>query len=155
MRACSVVAVNVSMVALTSATWEFGYIAGLGVASVAAREAAVRQFKKSGGSPNGEAAAGIAAAAAPWVTAEVLRARKEEMGGANALPGDHRIYAVWEKVQCSSPSTRLTISTGSVSVKKYESCDAAIRFEVYKFIQKDLLRKVCDWTGATVGRPWR
>jgi len=60
-------------------TAEFGYIAGLGLASVAAREAAVRQYKNSGGSPNGEAAAGIAAAAAPWVTAEVLRARKGEM----------------------------------------------------------------------------
>ena len=88
------------------------------------------------------------------MTAEVLRARKAEMGGANALPGDRRIYTVWEKVQCSSPSTRLTISTGPVTVKKYESCDAAIRFEVYKYIQKDLLRKACG-TGSTVGKPWR
>jgi hypothetical protein len=55
-------------------TAEIGYIAGLGLASVAAREAAIRQYKNSVGSPNGEAAVGITAAAAPWVTAEVLRA---------------------------------------------------------------------------------
>jgi hypothetical protein len=136
-------------------TAEFGYIAGLGVASVASRGEAIRQLKNSGGSPSGEAAVGVAAAAAPWVTAEILRARKGEMGGTNILPGDRRIFTVWEKVQCTSPSKRLTISTGPVTVKKYESCQAAIRFEVYKYIQKELLRKVCDWTGATVGKPWK
>jgi hypothetical protein len=49
---------------------------------------------------------------------------------------------------------RLTISTGPVTVKKYESCESAIRFEVYKFVQQELLRKVCDWMGEKVGTPW-
>jgi hypothetical protein len=136
-------------------TAEFGYIAGLGIASAAARQAAVDQYRRTNNSREGEAAVGIAAAAAPWVTAEVLRAKEGEMRGTNKIGGDRRIYTVWEKVQCTSPSTRLTISTGPVTVKKYESCESAIRFEVYKYIQKDLLRKVCDWTGATVGKPWR
>jgi hypothetical protein len=67
------------------------------------------------------------------------------------VAGDRRIYTVWEKVQCTSPSTRLTISTGPVKVKKYESCGGAIRFEVYKFVQQALLRKICDWMAFTNG----
>ena len=136
-------------------TKEFGYIAGLGLASVAARQTAIDQYRSAHNSSAGEAAIGIAAAATPWITAEAIRARDGEMRGTNAVGGERRIYTVWEKVQCSSPSTRLTISTGPVTVKKYESCESAIRFEVYKYVQKDLLRKVCDWTGATVGKPWR
>lgn len=135
-------------------TAEFGYIAGLGVASVAARQAAIDQFSRVGKASGGEMAVGAAAAAAPWVTAEALRAREGEMSGGNVVAGDRRIYTVWEKVQCTSPSMRLTISTGPVTVKKYESCESAIRFEVYKFVQQELLRKVCDWMGEKVGTPW-
>jgi hypothetical protein len=135
-------------------TAEFGYIAGLGVASVAARQAAIDQCRRVGKASGREMAVGAAAAAAPWVTAEALRAKEGEMRGSNIITGDRRIYTVWEKVQCTSPSTRLTISTGPVTVKKYESCESAIRFEVYKFVQQELLRKVCDWMGANVGRPW-
>jgi hypothetical protein len=136
-------------------TAEFGYIAGLGVASVAAREAAVRKFRSAGGSPDGEVAIGIAAAAAPWVAAEVARAKIGEFTGSNLLAGDRRIYTVWEKIQCASPSTRLTISTGPVTVKKYASCEAAVRFEVYKYVHLELLRKACDFNRETVGKPWK
>jgi hypothetical protein len=135
-------------------TAEFGYIAGLGVASVAARQAAIDQYRRVGKASGREMAVGAAAAAAPWVTAEALRAKEGEMRGNNLVTGDRRIYTVWEKVQCTRPNTRLMISTGPVTVKKYESCESAIRFEVYKFVQTELLRKIGDWMEERVGRPW-
>ena len=75
-------------------TAEFGYITGLGIASAAARQVAVDQYRRTNNSREGEAAVSIAAAAAPWVTAEVLRAKEGEMRGTNKIGGGRRIYTV-------------------------------------------------------------
>lgn len=135
---------------------ELAYILSLGAASAAARETALRQFRaRNGAGHPGEAPVSLSAAAAPWVTAETARARRGELEGTNVVPGDRRIYTIWEKVQCSSESRRLTISQGGVETKKYEDCRAAIRFELYKFVQLEILRKACDWMRQPVGKPWR
>jgi hypothetical protein len=88
------------------------------------------------------------------VAAEVKRARDGELSGVNMVAGDRRIYT-WEKVQCMSESRRLTIDQGGVQTKKYEDCRAAIRFELYKFVQLEILRKACDWMMQPVGKSWR
>ncbi len=135
---------------------EFAYLASLGAASAAAREAAIRQFRARNGQGHpGEAAVSVSAAAAPWVAAEVARAKKGELEGANLIAGDRRIYTIWEKIQCTSESHRLTVDQGGVQTKKYEDCRAAVRFELYKFVQLEILRKACDWMKQPVGKPWR
>jgi hypothetical protein len=135
---------------------ELGYIASLGAASVAAREAAVRRYRQQNGTGQaGESAVAAAAAASPWVAAEVKRASDGNLKGQNIVGGDRRIYTVWEKIQCTSESKRMTINQGGIETHKYESCQAAIRFEVYKYIQLELVRKACDWMRQPVGKPWR
>ncbi len=102
------------------------------------------------------AAIAAAATAAPWVAAEVARAKYSEILGNNPVPGNKRIYTVWEKIQCTYPSTRLTIKVGlAPEIRKYENCQAAIRFELYKYIQLKLIRKICDLLGQDVGKPWK
>jgi len=97
-----------------------------------------------------------ATGAVPWVAAEVARSKYSEILGANPIPGDRRIYTIWEKISCTYPSTRITIKIGpGPEIRKYENCQSAIRFEVYKYIQTKLLRKICDLLGQTVGTPWR
>jgi len=79
----------------------------------------------------------------------------------DALATKRRIYTIWEKVSCTAPVTKtqttLTTLDGlvSVGVTKYNSCEIAIRHEVYKFVQTKLLRKICDGLDQTVGKPWR
>jgi len=97
-----------------------------------------------------------AATAAPWVAAEVARAKYSEILGNNPVPGNKRIYTIWEKIQCTYPSTRISVKVGmSPEVRKYEDCQSAIRFEIYKYIQTKLLRKICDVMGKKVGEPWK
>jgi hypothetical protein len=137
-------------------TRELAYLATLGSMSVAARQRAVALYRsRNGPGRPGEAAAGAAAVAAEWTTAEVSRARLGEMNGVNYLPGERRIYTVWEKIECTSASKRLSMTAAGVTTRKYESCQAAFRFEVYKYIQLEVLRKACDWMGDQVGEPWR
>jgi len=134
---------------------EFAYIGGLSASSITARKQAMKECRRRNCSDSEEAAAGIAAAAAPWVAAETVRAKRGHVEGASELSGDRRIYTVWEKVQCTAPTQKLTVKVrGHVIAKKYNSCRDAIRFEVYKYVQLELLRKFCDFLGEPVGKPW-
>jgi len=47
------------------------------------------------------------------------------------------------------------LTQGGVQTKKYEDCRAAVRLELYKFMQFEILRKSCDWMQQPVGKPWR
>lgn len=99
----------------------------------------------------------MASAAAPWVASEIARNKLSEMTGFNPVKGDRRIYTIWEKIECTYPSTRLTISStlSPIDIKKYESCRATFRYEAYKYVQKELLRRICDGFGSTEGLPWK
>lgn len=97
-----------------------------------------------------------AAAAAPWVAAEIARNKLSQMTGHNPIKGDRRIYTIFEKIQCIYPSTRTTTKVGfTPEIRKYNSCRSAVRYEVYKYIQTKLLRKICNAFGQTEGKPWR
>lgn len=98
----------------------------------------------------------LGAAAAPWVAAEVTRASYAQMTGYNPIKGDRRIYTIWEKIDCTYPSTRTTIHLGGIqAMKKYDSCESAIRYEVYKYVQTKMLRKICNAFGQREGKPWK
>jgi hypothetical protein len=97
-----------------------------------------------------------AAAATPWVAAEIARNSLSSMTGYNPIKGDRRIYTIWEKIDCTYPSTKITTKVGPLpETRKYDSCEAAIRFEVYKYIQTKYLRKICDAFGQKAGKPWK
>lgn len=130
---------------------EFGYLAALSTAGAVAGRQAMEKARKNTDSTEHAYAIGAAAVAGTWVAAEAARARNGDLFASGGITGDRRIYTIWEKVQCSVPSAKLTIATVPVKVVRYESCEAAIRFEVYKFLQLELLRKVCDWMGRGVG----
>lgn len=106
---------------------------------------------------NPETAAAIqaAATAATWVGAEAARLKYAEITGKNHISGGRRVYTVWESVECVYPSTKIEVSGSVGSFAYYESCQAGIKLEIYKFIQTKLLRKICDMTGETVGKPWK
>jgi hypothetical protein len=97
-----------------------------------------------------------AAAATPWIAAEIARNSLSEMTGYNPIKGDQRIFTIWEKIDCVYPSTRITTKIGVLpKVKKYDSCESAIRYEVYKYVQTKFLRKICNAFGQKEGRPWK
>ena len=85
---------------------------------------------------------------------ELTRAKYSDITGDNHLPGKKRIYTIWEKIECHYPSKIIQTRTRAGSKKDYESCKSAVKFEVYKFIQKKLLRKICDYLGQNLGDPW-
>ncbi|MBY0517485.1 MAG: hypothetical protein K2P81_11280 [Bacteriovoracaceae bacterium] len=100
-------------------------------------------------------AAMTASGAAPFLAAEVSRMKAAQLGKGNILSGDRRIYTIWEKVSCVSQSTKVTEQVRPMpSVTFYDSCTSAVRFEVYKYVQLKLLRRICDSFGATEGKPW-
>ena len=72
----------------------------------------------------------------------------------NSTAANRRIYTVWEKISCPSISAKVTIERAGFSISKYESCKSAIRYEVYKFIQTELIRIICDALGQKEGLPW-
>lgn len=72
----------------------------------------------------------------------------------NPSNSNRRIYTVWEKISCPSPSAKITLKRAGFSITRYESCKSAIRYEVYKFIQLDLIRIICDVLGQQEGNPW-
>lgn len=97
----------------------------------------------------------IASGPAPFAAAELARMKMAQLGKDNPLPGDRRIYTIWEKVSCISQSTKVTEQVNPLpSVTFYDSCTSAVRFEVYKYIQLKLLRRICDSLGETEGKPW-
>lgn len=92
---------------------------------------------------------------APFLASEVTRMKAAQLGKGNVLSGDRRIYTIWEKISCVSQSTKVTEQVRPLpSVTFYDSCTSAVRFEVYKYVQLKLLRRICDSFGATEGKPW-
>lgn len=96
-----------------------------------------------------------AAQASTWVAAELARAKYSDLTGHNPLPGDKRIFTVWEKVKCTFPSTARRVRTPTGSVTKYDNCTDAFRHVAYKYFQTKLLRYMCDLFGQQVGKPWK
>ena len=88
--------------------------------------------------------------------AEISRLQKNKITGQNDISGDRRIYTIWENITCSSNSqiTEVTTPVG-FQIKGYDSCSQAIQFEVYKYIQLKLLRRICDNVGFKKGDPWK
>ncbi len=96
-----------------------------------------------------------ATGAAPFLAAELTRMKSAQLGKGNALSGDRRIYTIWEKVSCVAQSTKVTEQVKPLpSVTFYDSCTSAVRFEVYKYVQLKLLRRICNSFGETEGKPW-
>lgn len=92
---------------------------------------------------------------ASFLGAELARMKVAQNGGANPLSGDRRIYTIWEKISCLSPSTKITEQVHPLpSVSFYDSCKSAVQFEVYKYVQLKLLRRICNSFGQLEGKPW-
>lgn len=104
-----------------------------------------------------------ASAAAPWVAAEIARAKYGNILGTNPLPGNKRIYTIWERVQCKAPFVRVDTRGAGFRLTQYydvpdpakrpnfkdlmnagPSCRTAFRHEIYKAFQKRFLRTFCD-----------
>ena len=78
-----------------------------------------------------------------------------ELTGRNLIPGDRRIYTLWEKVDCT-PDFHLThFKTSLFEMKYYSNCKAAVKFEVIKYVHTKLLRKICDLMSQKAGDPWK
>ncbi len=100
-------------------------------------------------------AIGLAARAGTWVAAEIARNKYADITGHNYLPGEKRVYTIWEKIDCLSPSKVTSVSSPLGSYTRYQSCEEAIRYIVYKYFQTKLLRRFCDGIGKKQGDPWR
>lgn len=88
------------------------------------------------------------------IAAEIARNKNAQKNGDNLIPGDKRIYTVWEKIECKSETQKVTTEILGNRLSKYSNCEKAIQLEVYKYIQTKLLRKICDLFGQKVGKPW-
>lgn len=88
--------------------------------------------------------------------AEVARLQTNRISGENSIGGDRRIYTIWEQISCSAQSQITEVTTpGGFQIKQYDSCSRAVQFEVYKYVQLKLLRRVCDSLGFKTGAPWK
>lgn len=96
-----------------------------------------------------------AARASSFAAIEIARAKYADITGKNHLPGKKRIYTIWEKVQCNYPATKIKWKSKAGEFTYYSDCGAAIRYEVYKFVQQKFLRRICDGLGQKVGDPWK
>ena len=93
---------------------------------------------------------------AALVASEIRRLKKADEEGENSLPGDRRIYTLWEKIECKADAVKITTKPlNALKISEYKSCKEAIRFEVYKFIQTELLRDLCDLLKQKQGRPFK
>ncbi|MBF0206356.1 MAG: hypothetical protein HQK53_05650 [Oligoflexia bacterium] len=104
----------------------------------------------------------LGAMAAPWVVSETIRAKYGEIQGKNYLPGDRRIYTIWEKIECTAKARRVDVDISGVNMSRNYldeagniSCKEAIKYEVYKYVQTKLLREICDLIGDKEGDPWK
>ncbi len=94
----------------------------------------------------------------PWVGAEIARAKFEDILGRSLLPGKKRVYTIFEKISC-----RASDATGVPTYKskhgifwKWQSCESAVRYELRKYIQKHMLREICDAVFQDhLGKPFR
>jgi hypothetical protein len=96
-----------------------------------------------------------AATAAAFVGIEASRMKYADITGKNHLPGSRRIYTIWEKIVCTYPAQKTTVEVGGVQTTTYDSCTNAVRYELYKYIQTKLIRRICDAMGEEVGKPWK
>lgn len=90
--------------------------------------------------------AGLSAKLGVWVASEIARAKLEDLSGRSFLPGKKRVYTIFEKIEC-----RASGGQGEQAVKLktpigwvWTSCKAAISYELRKYFQTRLLRRVCD-----------
>jgi hypothetical protein len=96
-----------------------------------------------------------AATAATFVGIEASRMKYADITGKNHLPGSRRIYTIWENIVCTYPAQKTTVEIGGVQTTTYDSCTNAVRYELYKYIQTKLIRRICDAMGEEVGKPWK
>jgi hypothetical protein len=96
-----------------------------------------------------------AATAAAFVGIEASRMKYADITGKNHLPGSRRIYTIWEQIVCTYPAQKTTLDVGGVQTTTYDSCTNAVRYELYKYIQTKLIRRICDAMGEEVGKPWK
>lgn len=103
----------------------------------------------------GYAASMINLGAVPFLGAEVARMKNSQSGGNSLIPGDRRIYTIWEKISCTSQSQKITEEIPLMpTISFYDSCQSTFKFEVYKYVQLKLLRRICDSLGEVEGLPW-
>lgn len=114
--------------------------------------------KESKGSNSTAKVISEAARISTIVGTEIYRARYEEILGKSLLPGKKRVYTIFEEISCQpEDEAGVPIYQKKVGpVWAWEQCNAAIRYEVTKYFQKRLLRKVCDTALASpIGGPFR
>ena len=117
------------------------------------------------------------AAAFPWVAAEIVRAQYANLTGHNILPGNKRVYTVWEKVTCDLDFIIVEEKAGTSAIKvnlpqyfdipeqnkknpSYDSigrpsCRTAIRHYLRERFQLAYLRQFCDLIGQELGKPFQ
>lgn len=103
----------------------------------------------------------VAAKSALWLGIEMARRKHQMISGKNHFGGDRRVYTVWEKIKCEPNIIKGDIYVGGNKVgSEYigpggkPDCRAAITFTVRKYLQQELLRRICDAFGHTVGKPF-
>ena len=96
-----------------------------------------------------------AARSAAWAGPELARMKYAEMTGTNHVPGDRRIYTIWEQVSCDPGVEIVRTETKLGSISIYTSCEEAVKLEVMKYVHLKLLRRICDGLGQTTGKPWK
>lgn len=94
-----------------------------------------------------------ASRAGAWIASEGSRYATTSSGGQNSISGNRRIYTIWEKIKCKSKTTKVENSFPPLIV--YKSCQDTIQYEVYKYIQLKLLRKICNALKQEEGAPWK
>ncbi len=73
--------------------------------------------------------------------------------GQTLVAGKKRVYTVWGRVSCKSKTRYIVLPFG---IKQWEDCDEAIKFEVRKFVQKRILRRLCDYIFfSKAGEPFK
>lgn len=117
------------------------------------------------------------AGAFPWVAAEIVRAQYSNLTGHNILPGNKRVYTVWEKVTCDLDFILVEEKAGTsafnVRIPEYfdipeqntknpsyetlgrPSCRTAIRHYLRERFQLAYLRPFCDLIGQNLGKPFQ
>ena len=97
----------------------------------------------------------MAANTAVWTSSEIARMKYAEITGNNLVPGDRRIYTIWENVICEPDVHVLHVQTPLGSYHQYNDCEKAVKFEVIKYVHQKLIRRVCNLLGQDVGKPWK
>lgn len=102
--------------------------------------------------------AGEAARIATWVGPEIARAKYEDMSGESLIPGKKRIFTIFEKIHCKpKKSDGGELKRAELAgIPYWNDCAAAVRYEVRKYVQRKLLRPICDKVlDHHLGEPFR